>query len=403
MKSLILLFLALPTFIIRGHCQNSCDKHMQVVVNNSFCYGSHTGQIYTVADTGTCAVCQGRLLFISDLQVLDSTGQEMDPGELYAGTYTLIAVMSCNPTDSTHVTIDSINESITITQPPFPDPVFTKIVDTSQSCFGGEFEGYTGSATYIFGTPCAVLDFQDSVNGALSYSSYLTLGDSGFFDIRNLSAGDYRFISGAGYLSRMDTTAWITLDVCGTPSSGFGVKALTSRSAIAVWNPWSCAGRFKVRYKKQNESSWKTTSVINAYTFGAARLTGLEAGTTYQWQVQSLCSHDPDIASAYSALQTFSTLPLQKEDEITATSNYSTEKIMVIPNPASSQISMECPMPEGMATISIYDALGQQVLNTSWNTDEGKTSLDVSKLRSGMFEVIVQNDSYTGTGTFMKQ
>ena len=162
MKSFIILFFSVIVFLVRGECQ-TCENHMQVIIHDQICYGDHKGSIYVLPpDTGYCALCDDAGFYFSKFVILDSSGEEVQGNDfLAAGTYTLIAVMSCNSRLNGDVlTIDSVNESITITQPPFPAPVFTKIIDTSQSCSGGEIQGYTGLASYIFGTPCAILNFQ---------------------------------------------------------------------------------------------------------------------------------------------------------------------------------------------------------------------------------------------------
>ena len=210
-------------------------------------------------------------------------------------------------------------------------------------------------------------------------------------------------MSGTYWVNKVDTTPWILMDVCGTPSSGFGTKAVTSTSAIVLWDPWPCAEHFKVRYKKQNESGWKTTSVINAFSFGAAKLKGLEPGTTYKWQVQSLCSYDPDIASTFSAIQTFTTLKSQEKDEDAAAANYSLDKLTIFPNPASSRITIDASGLDGNANVFLYNTFGELVLSTDWNTAERTQNIDVGKLSRGMYEVIIRNESYSASGTFIKE
>ena len=89
---------------------------------------------------------------------------------------------------------------------------------------------------------------------------------------------------------------------CPVPA-GLGVASITASGATASWTSVGLAGSYKVRYRVVGGSTW--TEVANADR--DITLTGLAANTTYEVQVMTNCQAGN--GSAYSASQTFMTLP----------------------------------------------------------------------------------------------
>lgn len=85
---------------------------------------------------------------------------------------------------------------------------------------------------------------------------------------------------------------------CGTPA-GLTASSITSSSSTLGWTAVSGATSYNVRYKATSSTTWiNTTSASNAKS-----VTGLTAGTQYEFQVQAVCS----VAGAYSASAYFTT------------------------------------------------------------------------------------------------
>lgn len=87
---------------------------------------------------------------------------------------------------------------------------------------------------------------------------------------------------------------------CGNPAS-LAASSVTASSASLSWSAVSGATSYNVQYKTSSATTWTTGSV----TSNGASLSGLTASTTYNWQVQAVCSGG---SSAYVAGANFTTL-----------------------------------------------------------------------------------------------
>ena len=87
---------------------------------------------------------------------------------------------------------------------------------------------------------------------------------------------------------------------CSAPN-GLTSSNVANTTATLNWNSTGAAS-YNVQYKLASATTWTTTSTTST----SLALTGLTAGTSYQFQVQSVCTGGT--TSAYSATVTFSTL-----------------------------------------------------------------------------------------------
>lgn len=95
-------------------------------------------------------------------------------------------------------------------------------------------------------------------------------------------------------------TAAVNNTVCDTPT-GLSTTSLTDTSASLNWSGNPNATLYTIRYKKTTDTAWSTTTS----TVSNKILTGLEAATSYEFQVESTCS---STTSNYSPSTTFTTL-----------------------------------------------------------------------------------------------
>lgn len=87
---------------------------------------------------------------------------------------------------------------------------------------------------------------------------------------------------------------------CNAPS-GLNASSITSSSATLGWNAVSGAVSYNIQYKISSGSTWATlTSTTNSKA-----ISGLLASTSYDFQVQTVCSGG---SSSYSAASSFTTL-----------------------------------------------------------------------------------------------
>src|SRR6187399_1403886 len=87
-------------------------------------------------------------------------------------------------------------------------------------------------------------------------------------------------------ISNTNFTIGGTPPACGDPT-GVSATAITQTSATVNWNAVSGANDYNVEYKKNTESVWTTVAPTTATSVD---LSGLTAGTLYNWHVKANCS-----------------------------------------------------------------------------------------------------------------
>ncbi|HEV8506905.1 MAG TPA: fibronectin type III domain-containing protein, partial [Chitinophagaceae bacterium] len=91
-----------------------------------------------------------------------------------------------------------------------------------------------------------------------------------------------------------------SLTSCGTPT-GLTSSSITTTSATVNWTAVAGAVTYNLQWKPSSSSTWTTVSGI---TTTSRSLTGLAAGTAYQFQIQTICSAG---SGAYSPPASFTT------------------------------------------------------------------------------------------------
>lgn len=96
-----------------------------------------------------------------------------------------------------------------------------------------------------------------------------------------------------------------TSTTCPTPT-GLTTTNITSSSALLSWQPGLGTYSYNVRYRIANTATWTVATGPNT----SLPLSNLLSSTTYEWQVQTICSNSTPntITSPYSASIFFTTL-----------------------------------------------------------------------------------------------
>lgn len=105
---------------------------------------------------------------------------------------------------------------------------------------------------------------------------------------------------------------------CGTPAS-LTATSITTTGATLGWGAVSGASSYNVQYKTSAATTWTTTTS----TTTSKALTGLTAGTTYNYQIQAVCTSG---SSTYSTASSFSTTAAACSDAYEANNTYSAAK-----------------------------------------------------------------------------
>ncbi|MGH2565133.1 MAG: fibronectin type III domain-containing protein, partial [Ginsengibacter sp.] len=106
--------------------------------------------------------------------------------------------------------------------------------------------------------------------------------------------------SGSTTSSFSASTNFTTTGGCSVPT-GLAVSSITTTTATVSWTAVSGATGYNLQYKASTDGSYTTISNLATTSYN---LTGLTAGTTYQYQVQTICGGS---SSAYSAPSSFQT------------------------------------------------------------------------------------------------
>lgn len=173
---------------------------------------------------------------------------------------------------------------------------------------------------------------------------------------------------------------------CDVPT-GLSASSIKSVSAVLSWSASSNASAYHVQYRKSGNSTWKDTTVINT----TVSISKIASSSTYEWQVQSICSAGN---SVYSNPAFFTTL-------------FNCKKPLFLPvsNLSSSSATFNWTAVNGSVGYTLqYRKTG----TTAWISSTSlTTSLTVSSLLSGISyewrvrtQCSTNNSSYSGISTF---
>src|SRR6185436_14797258 len=153
----------------------------------------------------------------------------------------------------------------------------------------------TGAVTYNLQWKPTSSSTWTTVNGITTTSSNLTAllaGISYDFQVQTICAG--------GSSSYSDPTSFTTVVPCGIPA-GLSSSGITNTTATVSWPPVAGAVSYTLQWKPSSSSTW---AAVNGITTTSSNLTTLFAGTSYDFQVQTICSVG---SSSYSAITSFTT------------------------------------------------------------------------------------------------
>lgn len=171
--------------------------------------------------------------------------------------------------------------------------------------------------------------------------------------------------------------------ICPAPS-GRSISNLKPNSVKFNWNLSACGNTYEVRYRPTGSGSWlkKLTAVNNRIVYN------LIPGTTYEWQLRSICDALAPVQSSWGSLRTFTT-PAASARLSSVDNDMS---FSLFPNPGNSFIQLSGENFHGeKALIHVYNTIGQEVANYPLPIAEGeiKTTIDFSELPNGIYIVKV--------------
>jgi hypothetical protein len=194
----------------------------------------------------------------------------------------------------------------------------------------------TGVSVASITSSSAMISWTGST-GAVSYTiGYRVSGTTTFHDttVTGTSLTLTGLLAGTTYNYRIEknctgggTSTWTTISSfttlttsapCSVPT-GLTATSITSSSATISWTAVTGAVGYKIKYKKASGSS--STWIVVPTTSTTVNLTGLTYATTYDYEVETMCTSD---SSGYSSASTFTTLTCMYPSGITLSSITST-------------------------------------------------------------------------------
>jgi len=163
------------------------------------------------------------------------------------------------------------------------------------------------------------------------------------------------------------------------------------------------------RYRVVGTVSWTGTEMNTLYY---RYLTGLSAGTTYEYQVQQECASGA--TSSYSDSYEFTTATNSQSSELTTPIDYATflklsttsktTNIQVSPNPVFNELSLHLgQISTTSSTVRIYNISGKLLKERSLQQGVLKATLDVNDLQSGLYLLEYRTAGLWKTTKFIKR
>ena len=167
-------------------------------------------------------------------------------------------------------------------------------------------------------------------------------------------------------------------EVCPVPD-GIYTDNITPNKATVHWANITGAENYQIWYRQEGIGTWiKKTSATNSKV-----LKSLFPATTYEYKIRTSCMDGN--YSAFSPLQTFTTLPLRLENDVIG--SYS-----VSPNPAGEKIIISGLLPVD-GNLMIFDITGKKYFSLSFNNENAVEEINIQEFPAGIYYItIIQNN-----------
>ncbi|MEI7801412.1 MAG: S8 family serine peptidase [Bacteroidota bacterium] len=194
----------------------------------------------------------------------------------------------------------------------------------------------------------------------------------------------------------MKSSDIILCGACPKPTN-LSTTNITNHSVKLLWTTQPTSAGYRAYIRPVGSPNWlvKVIGMNNGFKV----VNNLLPNTTYEWRVRSVCSEIPYCAGFVTATQTFTTA-LRTED---VTDEITDDDISISPNPASNEIQVAVPELENNFSINIYNILGQQVFNYTFNnSDVSDLKVNIENFASGTYQLVVSSNEKIFTKRFVR-
>jgi hypothetical protein len=204
------------------------------------------------------------------------------------------------------------------------------------------------------------------------------------------AAGTFAVTNSSGCTSDSVKVTYLS---CGNPTN-LAAGSITATSATLSWSAIPCATSYIVNYRKKGTTAFTpdtsaTPSVV---------LTGLTAGTVYQWNVTAVCSSKSKSAKITGANFTTASSLMSVNMEAMQSGTFDA---IVFPNPAKDNALLQITGTKGSVSVMLYDMVGRK-LWTSGKVTSTQIQLPLADLSNGTYLVYVVSGNETKTIKLVK-
>ncbi len=184
------------------------------------------------------------------------------------------------------------------------------------------------------------------------------------------------------------------------PPATSTVSALSPTSVFIDWPAVTEAYIYVVRYRPVGTDTWKFASVYRS----RREIKNLQPGTTYEYQIQTLCLPEE---SPLGPLSEFSTPTLAIAPAVTLRNqaDFSMDKqasMDILPNPVISTLRLNYTLGAETGRLTITHISGRKVFETRLNAREDFREIDMSNVPDGYYLITLNNGTDILTEKFVK-
>lgn len=173
------------------------------------------------------------------------------------------------------------------------------------------------------------------------------------------------------------------------------VKKITPNTATVSWGDATGATSYKVQRRVAGTTEWKSKTTSS----GKLKLNNLSPATVYEWRVLTKCTELPENTSAYSVMDTFTTLPLKSTEFLMA----EPLQLTVYPVPATDQITIAVSNAEP-SSLTIRNMIGEVVyFRKILAAEDGLIQIDVQEWPAGVYIVEINNGAQSAVQKMVKE
>lgn len=195
--------------------------------------------------------------------------------------------------------------------------------------------------------------------------------------------------SGASAWSPLTTVTTDCPPPCTDAPTGAFVNSITATSAKVNWDIMPGVSSYKVFYRISGAVTWSTKNATTNFK----TLVGLSPSTTYEYKIQAVCV---GATSPFTAISTFTTLPFRTEGD-------KDDALVVFPNPGNGLFQVVLPISAVNYQMRIFDSAG----NLAWQENNvggsGLHTLDLQQLPTGLYLLVIDNETYNRSTTIVIQ